>query len=64
VRRMGIPNQYPSTQKPNRGHEDLAIIPASEFNSLMETAHLLQSPANAKRLFAAIARALAGAGYW
>jgi antitoxin YefM len=42
------------------GHEDLAFIPASEFNSLMETAHLLQSPANAKRLFAAIARALAG----
>jgi antitoxin YefM len=53
-----------STREPTivrrRGHEDLAFIPASEFNSLKETAHLLQSPANAKRLFAAIARALAG----
>jgi antitoxin YefM len=52
-----------STREPTiverRGHEDLAIIPASEFNSLMETAQLLGSPANAKRLFPAIARALA-----
>jgi antitoxin YefM len=53
-----------STREPaivqRRGHEDLAIIPASELNSLTETAHLLRSPANARRLFAAIARALAG----
>lgn len=53
-----------STREPTivqrRGHEDLAIMPASEYTSLMETAHLLRSPANAKRLLAAISRALAG----
>jgi antitoxin YefM len=53
-----------STREPTivrrRGHEDLAIVPVGELNSLMETAHLLGPPANAKRLFVAIARALAG----
>lgn len=43
-----------------RGHEDVAIVPASELASLLETAHLLRSPANARRLLAAISRALAG----
>ena len=33
-----------------RGGRDVAIIPADELSSLMETAHLLRSPANAKRL--------------
>lgn len=43
-----------------RGHQDVAIVPASELASLLETAHLLRSPANARRLLAAISRALAG----
>lgn len=44
-----------------RGREDVALIAASELSSLMETAHLLRSPANAERLLAALARAQARA---
>ena len=40
-----------------RGCEDVALIAASELSSLMETAHLLRSPANAERLLTALARA-------
>ena len=40
-----------------RGKEDIAMISASELNSLVETAHLLRSPKNAKRLLAALQRA-------
>lgn len=39
-----------------RGHEELALIPASELRSLKETAHLLRSPRNAARLLTALAR--------
>ena len=42
-----------------RGHEDVALVPAGELESLVETAHLLRSPANAARLLAALRRALA-----
>ena len=41
-----------------RGHEDVALIASAELRSLFETAHLLRSPRNARRLFAAIQRAL------
>ncbi|MDD5272146.1 MAG: type II toxin-antitoxin system Phd/YefM family antitoxin [Methylovulum sp.] len=40
-----------------RGAADVALIAADELNSLLETAHLLRSPANAERLLAALARA-------
>ena len=40
-----------------RGHEDVALIAASELSSLLETAHLLRSPANTERLLTALARA-------
>jgi antitoxin YefM len=40
-----------------RGGPDVALIPAEELAGLMETAHLLQSPANAKRLLSALRRA-------
>jgi antitoxin YefM len=33
-----------------RGGRDVAMIPADELSSLMETAHLLRSPKNAERL--------------
>lgn len=45
-----------------RGHEDVALVPAAELSSLIATAHLLRSPANAKRLLAALRRALHGKG--
>lgn len=44
-----------------RGREDIALIAASELASLLETAHLLRSPANAERLLGALARAQARA---
>ena len=40
-----------------RGAEDVALIAADELAGLVETAHLLKSPANAERLFNALARA-------
>jgi antitoxin YefM len=43
-----------------RGHEDMALIPADELESLRETAYLLRSPANATRLLAALTRARRG----
>jgi len=40
-----------------RGARDVALVAADELDSLMETAHLLRSPKNAKRLLAALQRA-------
>lgn len=44
-----------------RGHEDMALLPASELEGLRETAHLLRSPENARRLLASLNRAQSGA---
>ena len=41
-----------------RGEEEVAMIAASELQSLMETAYLLRSPGNAERLLSALGRAL------
>jgi antitoxin YefM len=40
-----------------RGSEDVAVVSADELSGLLETAHLLRSPANAKRLLTALQRA-------
>src|SRR4051812_46262736 len=40
-----------------RGADDVTLIAADELTSLLETAHLLRSPANAERLLAALGRA-------
>jgi len=45
-----------------RGAKDVALVPAQELASLMETAHLLRSPKNARRLLAALQRAVHGKG--
>jgi len=42
-----------------RGYEDVALVSATELSSLIETAHLLRSPKNARRLFKALRRAQA-----
>ncbi len=39
-----------------RGAEDVALIAADELTSLLETVHLLRSPANTERLLTALAR--------
>ena len=43
-----------------RDRGDVALIPAEELLSLMETAHLLRSPANARRLLNALREARSG----
>jgi antitoxin YefM len=40
-----------------RNAEDVALIAASELAGVLETAHLLRSPKNAKRLLTALQRA-------
>ena len=40
-----------------RGADDVALVAASELSGLLETAHLLRSPKNARRLMTAIKRA-------
>jgi len=39
-----------------RDHPAVAMVAADELASLLETAHLLRSPANAERLLAALGR--------
>jgi antitoxin YefM len=45
-----------------RGFEPVAMIPADELAGLIETAHLLRSPKNAKRLLEALLRSYRGGG--
>jgi antitoxin YefM len=44
-----------------RDHEDMVLLPAAEYRAVEETAHLLRSPENARRLLRALQRALEGA---
>jgi antitoxin YefM len=41
-----------------RGEEEVSMIASTELKSLLETAYLLRSPANAERLLSAFGRAL------
>ena len=43
-----------------KGSKDVALVPATELAGLMETAHLLRSSRNARRLLAALRRAETG----
>ena len=49
-----------STREPvtidRRGHESMVLVPIGEWGGLVETVHLLRSPANALRLLAALSR--------
>ena len=45
-----------------RGAESVVMLPLEEWEGLSETAHLLRSPANARRLLAALLRAENGEG--
>ena len=45
-----------------RGAEDVALIPAAELASMLETSYLLRSPKNAERLLRALRRAEKGEG--
>ena len=43
-----------------KGARDVALIPATELARIIETAHLLRSPRNARRLLSALRRAESG----
>lgn len=45
-----------------KGARDVALVPAAELAGLIETAHLLRSPANARRLLTALRRSQKGKG--
>jgi antitoxin YefM len=45
-----------------RGKDDVAMISAAELSSLIETAYLLRSPKNARRLLSALQRARGNKG--
>lgn len=45
-----------------KGDKTVAMVPADELAGLIETAHLLRSPKNARRLLTALRRAAAGKG--
>ena len=45
-----------------RGSEDVALITADELAGILETAHLLRSPKNAKRLLATLDRVQEASG--
>ena len=55
-------NQAEDEQAPvyisRRNREDMVLLPAAEYRSVEETAHLLRSPENARRLLRALQRAL------
>lgn len=44
------------------GHEPVVIVSKRDYESLVETAYLLRSPANARRLLASIERLERGKG--
>lgn len=54
-------DEVTSTREPviirRRGSEDVALVAADELRGLLETAHLLRSPNNARRLLTALRRA-------
>jgi antitoxin YefM len=45
-----------------RGAESIVMLPLEEWEGLQETAHLLRSPTNARRLLAALNRLDRGEG--
>ncbi|MDY0813399.1 type II toxin-antitoxin system prevent-host-death family antitoxin [Kitasatospora purpeofusca] len=44
------------------GHEPVVIVPLEDYQALKETAYLLRSPANARRLLASIEELESGGG--
>ena len=55
-----VVNEQETVVVRRRGARDVALVPADELAGLIETAHLLRSPRNARRLLAALRRAERG----
>lgn len=65
-RLAGVWDVSVSTREPvtidRRGHESMVLVPFGEWSGLVESAHLLRSPANSRRLLAALNRLNSGEG--
>ena len=65
-RLAALMDQVTDTREPilirRRGHEAVALVPAEELAGWLETAYLLRSPKNARRLLEASGRAVDGEG--
>ena len=58
----GVVNDREEVVITRAGHEPVVIVSLEEYESLRETAYLMRSPANARRLLDAIERLEAGSG--
>ena len=58
----GVANDREEVIITRAGHEPVVIVSLEDYQSLRETAYLMRSPANARRLLDAMERLEAGAG--
>ena len=58
----GVINDREEVVITRAGHEPVVIVSLDEYESLKETAYLMRSPANARRLLDSIERLEAGRG--
>jgi antitoxin YefM len=58
----GVVNDREEVVITRAGHEPVVIVSLADFESLRETAYLMRSPANARRLLDAMERLESGAG--
>lgn len=58
----GVTNEREEVVITRAGHEPVVIVSLDDYESLRETAYLMRSPANARRLLDAMERLEAGGG--
>lgn len=58
----GVVNDREEVVITRSGHESVVIVSLEEFEALRETAYLMRSPANARRLLDAMERLESGSG--
>lgn len=58
----GVTNEREEVVITRAGHEPVVIVSLDDYESLRETAYLMRSPANARRLVDAMERLEAGGG--
>lgn len=58
----GVTNDREEVVITRAGHEPVVIVPLADYESLRETAYLMRSPANARRLLDAMQRLETGQG--
>lgn len=58
----GVTNDREEVVITRSGHEPVVIVSLAEYESLRETAYLMRSPANARRLLDAMERLESGRG--